>query len=79
MSLMSLLIEILTLNKLNTLHWDKKKVTRLLRKCVFKVATIADIPTDTEIFNSCFIDKINDAVTDKIYDKSWLVIQAENN
>jgi hypothetical protein len=38
-----------------------------------------DIPQGVYIFNLCFINKIKHFGTDKVFEKSRLVIQAYNN
>ena len=57
----------------------QKEVTRLLEKEVFKVITFKDVPSNTRIFNSHFVDKIKNLGTDKAYEKSRLVVQAYND
>lgn len=52
----------------------QKKIIRLLEKCVFRVVTTADIPTNVQIFNSRFVKKIKNASIDKAYEKSRLVV-----
>ena len=57
----------------------QKEIAGLLEKGVFKVVTSADIPSNTRIFNSRFVDEIKHAGTDKAYEKSRLVVQAYND
>ena len=47
-----------------------KKVVGLLKKGVFKVVTSADIPSNTQIFNSRYVDKVKYTGTIKAYEKS---------
>lgn len=57
----------------------QKEIAGLLKKKVFKVITFKDVSNNTQIFNSCFIDKIKNLNTDKTYKKSCLVGQAYND
>ena len=57
----------------------QKEVAGLLEKGVFKIITTNDIPSNAQIFNSRFVDKIKNLGTDKAYEKSLLVIQAYND
>ena len=57
----------------------QKEVTGLLEKGVFKAVTFEDVPRNTRIFNSRFVDKIKNPGTEKIYEKSWLIVQAYND
>ena len=57
----------------------QKKITRLLEKGVFKVVTSKDVPSNTRIFNSRFMDEVKNADTDKAYENSRLVVQAYND
>ena len=57
----------------------QKKIAGLLKKDVFKVVTSADIPSNTQIFNSHFMDEVKYAGTDKAYEKNRLVVQAYND
>lgn len=52
----------------------QKGIAGLFKKSVFKVITIKDIPSNTKIFNSYFVNEIKNLGTDKIYEKSQLVI-----
>lgn len=52
----------------------QKEITGLLEKSVFKVIISVDILNNTQIFNSRFVDKVKYADTDKVYEKSWLVV-----
>lgn len=63
----------------NILYLDKKKITRLLDKSVFKIVTSKNISSNAQIFNYRFVDKVKHAGIDKAYKKSWLVVQAYNN
>ena len=57
----------------------QKEITGLLEKGVFKVITSKDVPSNTQIFNSHFMDEVKNTSTDKAYEKSWLVVKAYNN
>ena len=57
----------------------RKKIAGLLGKGVFKVVTSADILSNAQIFNFYFVDKVKHVGTNKVYEKSWLIIQAYNN
>ena len=57
----------------------QKEIAGLLEKGVFKVVTSVDISSNTQIFNSFYVNKIKHADTDKAYKKSWLVVQAYND
>lgn len=50
--------------------FGQKKIARLLDKGVFKVVTIDSILSNTQIFNSRFIDKMKNSDIDKGYEKS---------
>lgn len=57
----------------------QKEVAGLLEKRVFKFVTSDSISSNARIFNSCFVDKIKNLGTDKVYEKSWLFVQTYNN
>ena len=52
----------------------QKKITGLLEKCVLKVVTSKDFPSNARIFNSRFVDEEKNAGTDTVYEKSRLVV-----
>ena len=52
----------------------QKKIAGLLEKDIFKVVTSADILSNTQIFNSRYINKIKYVGIDKAYEKSKLVV-----
>ena len=56
-----------------------KEINSLIKKGVFKIVDILDIPPSTQIFNLWFVDEIKLPGTNKVYEKSRLVIQAYNN
>lgn len=56
-----------------------KKIAGLIEKRVFKVVNSEDVQSNTQIFNSCFVNKINNLDIDNAYEKSHFVIQAYNN
>ena len=55
------------------------EVNGLLEKGVFKAVNSKDVPSNVQIFNSGFVDKIKNLGTNKAYEKSKLVIQAYND
>ena len=57
----------------------QKEISRLFRKGVFKIINIADFPKGVRIFNSRFVDEIQNIDTDKAFKKSRLVVQAYND
>lgn len=57
----------------------RKEIDGLLKKEVFKIISISEVPKDTRIFNSRFVDKIKNAGTATAFEKSRLVVQAYNN
>ena len=54
----------------------QKELNGLLKKGVFEVVNMADIPQGVRIFNSRFVDEVKNAGTDKAFEKSRLVVQA---
>ena len=56
-----------------------KEITGLLKKGVFKITKLINIPQGIRLFNSRFVDKIKNPGTNKAFKKSRLVIQAYNN
>ncbi len=57
----------------------QKEIIGLIKKGVFKIINPQDIPVGTKIFNSRFIDKIKNPSTNKVFEKSRLVIQVYND
>ena len=57
----------------------QKEIAELLEKGVFKIVTSADIPSNTRIFNSYFVDEIKHVGTDKAYKKIRLIVQVYND
>lgn len=51
-----------------------KKITRLLEKSVFTGVTTANISTNIQIFNFCFVNKIKNVIINKVYKKNLLII-----
>lgn len=39
-----------------------------------KVVTPEEVPNSTQVFNSYFVDEVKDPYTDKVYEKSYLVM-----
>ena len=56
-----------------------KEIARLFEKGIFKVVTTNSIPSNIQILNSRFVNKIKNPDTDKVYEKSQLVVQAYND
>lgn len=52
----------------------QKKIIELVEKNIFKIIISANIPTNIQIFNSYFVNKIKHTNTNKAYEKSRLVI-----
>lgn len=50
----------------------QKEITGLLEKGVFKVVTLEEVPSNTRVFNSRFVNEIKDPCTDNAYEKSRL-------
>lgn len=57
----------------------QKKIADLLKKNVFLVVDRKNVFDDARIFNSRFVDEVKNADTDKIFEKSRLMIQAYND
>ena len=57
----------------------QKEITGLLEKGVFKLIDPQEVPAGVRIFNSHFIDEIKNKSTDKVFEKSRLVVQAYND
>ena len=57
----------------------RKEISGLLEKEVFKIIDLNDILSNARVFNSQFVDEIQNAGTDKAFEKSRLIIQAYNN
>jgi hypothetical protein len=53
----------------------QKELQRLLEKGVFQIVNLEDVPRDSRIFKTRFVDKIKFASTTRAYDKSCLVVQ----
>ncbi|KAI0994211.1 hypothetical protein K3495_g13971 [Podosphaera aphanis] len=51
----------------------------LLERGVFKILSRHDVPTNTRIFGSRFVDQIKNEGTEKAFEKSRLVVQAYND
>lgn len=56
-----------------------KKISRLLKKRIFKLVNFKNVLADTRNFNLRFIDKIKNICTNIAFKNSCLVIQAYNN
>ena len=59
--------------------FKQKKITKLLKNSVFSIIITIDIPTNSQILYSRFVNKIKNTGTDQAYEKSWLVVQAYND
>lgn len=57
----------------------QKGIAGLLEKSVFKVVTPEEIPSNTQVFNSRFVDEIRNSGTNKAYEKSRLIVQVCND
>jgi hypothetical protein len=57
----------------------RKKINGLLEKSVFKIVNTKNVPKGIFIFNLCFVDKIKYPRTNKVFEKSRLVVQAYND
>ena len=57
----------------------QKKINDLIEKGVFHVVLILQVPKNTRIFNSRFIDKLKNIGMAAAYKKSRLVVQAYND
>lgn len=51
----------------------RKKIARLLKKCVFKVVIANYISKKARIFNSHFLEKIKNSSIDMVYEKNQLL------
>lgn len=63
----------------NFLDSRRKEVEGLLEKGVFEIVSEEDIPTDSSIFRTRFVDQIKHEGTPNAYHKSRLVVQAYND
>lgn len=57
----------------------QKKFLGLLEKKVFQVINPKDVSISIQVFILWFIDKIKNANINKLFEKSYLVMQAYNN
>ena len=57
----------------------QKELASLLKKGVFEITKLADVPQGVQLFNSRFVDKIKNLGTNKAFEKSQLVVQVYNN
>lgn len=63
----------------------QKKIQRLFEKDFFKVVAsnkvviLEDVPSSTQVFNSCFIDKIKNLYINIAYKENRLIMQAYKN
>ncbi len=57
----------------------RKEINGLLKRQVFELTTISEVPKDVRIFNSRFVDEIKHPGTPQAYEKSRLVVQAYND
>lgn len=53
----------------------QKKINGLFEKEVFEVVSILEVPKNIRIFNFCFVDKIKNIKTGKVFKKLKLVVQ----
>ena len=66
-------------SKLSFTKSQRKEINGLLEKSAFKVISILDVPSGMRIFNSCFVDGIQNKGTATAFKKSRLVVQAYDN
>jgi hypothetical protein len=57
----------------------QKKISRLMKKKIFRLVDSQEISTNARIFNSRFVDEIKNADTKKAFEKSRLIVQAYND
>ena len=85
---MSNKLETFIANKYADAHlsaYRQKKIQELLEKDDFKVFTLnkllmpEEIQSSTQVFNSYFVNDIKDPYTDKVYEKSCLVVHMYND
>jgi hypothetical protein len=57
----------------------QKELAGLLKKGVFEITKLADVPQGVRLFNLRFVDEIKNPGTEKAFEKSRLVVQAYNN
>ena len=57
----------------------QKELAGLLKKGVFEITKLTDVPQGVRLFNSRFVDEIKNPGTDKAFEKSRLVVQAYND
>lgn len=57
----------------------QKEINGLMEKGVFQVIPISQVPRNTRIFNSRFVDEVKNIGTAAAYEKSRLVVQAYND
>ena len=69
----------LSLSHLNLQAFRLKKINNLLEKRVFEIINKQDVSIETRIFNSRFMNQIKNKGTEKVFEKSRLIIQAFNN
>jgi hypothetical protein len=53
---------------------QRKEINGLLKKGIFKIINMADIPKGAWIFTSQFINEIKNKGTDKAFEKSRLIV-----
>jgi len=52
----------------------QKEISSLLEKGAFKFVNVSEVPKDTRIFGSQFVNEIKNSGTNKAYEKSRLVM-----
>jgi Reverse transcriptase (RNA-dependent DNA polymerase) len=57
----------------------QKEINGLFDHGVFEVVDVSDLPADSQVFRSRFVDEIKFAGTDKAYEKSRFVVQGYND
>lgn len=57
----------------------QEDIAKLLKKNIVKIVIPEEVLSNTQVFNSCFVNEIKDRCIDKAYGKNQLVIQTHNN
>ena len=57
----------------------QKKIDELLKKKIFKFVSISEIFQNTKLFNARFVNEIKNEDTEKIFEKSRLIMQTYND
>jgi hypothetical protein len=57
----------------------QKEISRLMKKKVFRLVDLREISANARVFNFRFVDEIKNVETEKVFEKSRLVIQVYND